>query len=346
MSLIINNIALHFIKQSAETAEVTLNFGPEISEPSEKIINFVDTLHKVYNAKGSKAYGQFSPAEAETENKPFEHLLTDQINGELGFTEFGQQAAKQLTSEIAKYDIAETGYLILCNYEYMGGQFFIAAIIPLTEHFAVDGELNISAEQYLDTSKIQLAARIDLFEYKDNPESNRYVSFIKGRAGRKVADFFLDFLGCSEGLNAKEQTQNLVQAVEDFVSVQQLDADEKQQTRKELLNYCKEQKESSQDVSVKELGEIISKESDEQDFYSFVQDQAYDIEESFPHEQAIVNKVTKFSGYGAGISVSFERSHFGQEIVYNQANDSLTIYKVPPNLKDQLLKLLNEDSQH
>jgi nucleoid-associated protein len=53
-----------------------------------------------------------------------------------------------------------------------------------------------------------------------------------------------------------------------------------------------------------------------------------------------VNKVTKYAGYGNGISLSFERSHFGQDVVYNPANESITIYKVPPNLKDQLLALI------
>ena len=55
--------------------------------------------------------------------------------------------------------------------------------------------------------------------------------------------------------------------------------------------------------------------------------------------------MTKYSGYGNGISLSFERSHFGQDVVYNQANDSLTIYKVPPNLKSQLLALIEENDK-
>jgi nucleoid-associated protein len=38
--------------------------------------------------------------------------------------------------------------------------------------------------------------------------------------------------------------------------------------------------------------------------------------------------------------LSFERSHFGQDVVYNPHNDSITIFKVPPNLKEQLQALL------
>lgn len=345
MSLIISNIALHFLSKIEETGEVQLRLGPEEIEQSQKITNFVDGLHGIYNAKGSKAYGSFTTSPAEGDAARFVDLMESYLNEQQSFYTFSCQAGNVLKNEIEKYDLAETGYLIICHYEYMGGRYLLAAIIPITEHYSVDGELNISADQHLDTNKLQLAARIDLFDYQQNTQGNRYISFIKGRAGRKVSDFFLDFLGCEEGLNAKEQTQTLVQAVEDYVSVNQLDATEKQKTRKDLLNYCKDQKASSQDVSIQELGKVIEPAGAESDFYQFCQEQSYPIEESFPHEQAVVNKITKYSGYGNGISLSFERSHLGEDVVYNPHNDSITIFKVPPNLKEQLLTLLANQTE-
>ncbi len=295
---------------------------------------------------GNIAYSsENSSNNSEMKTARFVDLMESYFNDKQSFYNFSTQAANSLKNEIEKYDLDETGYLIVCHYEYMGGRFLLVAVIPVSEHYSVDGELNISADQHLDINKLQLAARIDLFDYQQNASGNRYISFIKGRAGRKVSDFFLDFLGCEEGLNSKEQTLTLVRAVEDYVSVNQLDAGEKQQTRKELLNYCKEQKSSSQDVSIQEIGKVIGHTTTDstgqsQDFYQFCQEQSYPIEESFPHDQTVVNKITKYSGYGNGISISFERSHFGQDVVYNPHNDSIIIYKVPPNLKEQLQTLL------
>jgi nucleoid-associated protein len=347
MSLIISNIALHFISKQEENAEIIFRQGPESIDISPKIENFVDALHAIYNSKPSKAYGFFSSDPSEGDTPLFAELMEDYLSNNESdtkvFFDFSVDAAGLLINELSKYDLAETGYLVLCHYEYMGGRYLIAAVIPVTEHYSVDGDLNISAAKHLDTTKLQLAARIDLFDYQQNAQGNRYISFIKGRAGRKVSDFFLDFLHCQEGVNTKEQSQTLVQAVEDYVSVNQLDPQEKQQVRKDLLSYGKEQKESSQEVSLKEVSNVISKENNETgDFYKFCQEQSYPLEESFPHDQTVINKVTKYSGYGNGISISFERSHFGQDVVYNQAADSLTIYKVPPNLKSQLLALLEE----
>ncbi|MFQ3313273.1 MAG: nucleoid-associated protein [Colwellia sp.] len=346
MSLIIKNIALHFLSKKEDTGEVVLRLGPDnadFAQENAKTTNFVDGLHAIYNTKGNKAYGSFSSMPSEGASARFVDLMESYLTEQQNFYDFSTQAGNVLKNEIEKYDIEETGYFVICHYEYMGGRYLFVAVIPVSEHYSVDGELNISAAQHLDTSKMQLAARIDLFDYKENSHGNRYISFIKGRAGRKVSDFFLDFLGCEEGLNAKEQTQTLVQAVEDYVSVNQLDPAEKQKTRKDLLSYCKEQKASSQDVSLQEVGNVIESAGAEQDFYQFCQTQSYPIEESFPHEQAVVNKITKYSGYGNGISLSFERSHFGEDVVYNPHNDSLIIYKVPPNLKEQLMALLNTE---
>jgi len=358
MSLTISNIALHFISKKQESGEVLVRLGPEEIDLNAKITAFVDGLHTIYNSKPSKAYGSFNsmPAQANSDAEGnttarFVDLMEGYLGERQSFYQYSTQAATTLKNEIEKYDLEESGYFVICHYEYMGGRYLLVAVIPVSEHYSVDGELNISADQHLDTAKLQLAARIDLFDYQQNASGNRYISFIKGRAGRKVSDFFLDFLGCEEGLDVKEQTQTLVQAVEDYVAVNQLDAGEKQQTRKELLSYCKEQKASSQDVSVQEIGKVIghtSTDSDgnEQDFYQFCQQQSYPLEESFPHDQTVVNKITKYSGYGNGISLSFERSHFGQDVVYNPHNDSITIFKVPPNLKEQLQALLANNGEN
>jgi len=52
----------------------------------------------------------------------------------------------------------------------------------------------------------------------------------------------------------------------------------------------------------------------------------------------------KFSGAGNGVSVSFERKLLGSRVQYDVHNDVLTIKGIPPNLKDQLTKSINSES--
>ncbi len=84
-----------------------------------------------------------------------------------------------------------------------------------------------------------ISSRASISPKETNPESTRYLTFLKGRVGRKVADFFMDFLGASEGLNAKAQNRGLLQAVDDFAADAQLDKSERQNVR-QVCTYCEQ----------------------------------------------------------------------------------------------------------
>ena len=105
------------------------------------------------------------------------------------------------------------------------------ALLNNLSSMRVNEELDIRSTHYLDINHADIVARIDLTEWETNPESTRYLTFLKGRVGRKVADFFMDFLGASEGLNAKAQNRGLLQAVDDFAADAQLDKSERQGKR-------------------------------------------------------------------------------------------------------------------
>ena len=100
MSLIISNIALHFLTKKEETGEVVLRLGPETIDISNKIENFVDALHKIYNGKASKAYGHFSTMPAEGDTARF----VDIMESYLAFTIF-RYTSTHLYNGYHKYDI-------------------------------------------------------------------------------------------------------------------------------------------------------------------------------------------------------------------------------------------------
>lgn len=91
-----------------------------------------------------------------------------------------------------------------------------------------------------------------------NPESTRYLTFLKGRVGRKVADFFMDFLGASEGLNAKAQNRGLLQAVDDFAADAQLDKSERQNVRQQVYAYCNEQLQAGEEIELESLSKELA----------------------------------------------------------------------------------------
>lgn len=198
MSLDINQIALHqLIKRDEQNLELVLR--DSLLEPTETVVEMVAELHRVYSAK-NKAYGLFS------EESELAQTLRLQRQGEEDFLAFSRAATGRLRDELAKYPFADGGFVLFCHYRYLAVEYLLVAVLSNLSSMRVNENLDINPTHYLDINHADIVARIDLTEWETNPESTRYLTFLKGRVGRKVADFFMDFLGASEGLNAKAQT--------------------------------------------------------------------------------------------------------------------------------------------
>ena len=198
MSLDINQIALHqLIKRDEQNLELVLR--DSLLEPTNTVVDMMAELHRVYSAK-NKAYGLFS------EESELAQALRLQRQGEEDFLAFSRAATGRLRDELAKYPFADGGIVLFCHYRYLAVEYLLVAVLNNLSSMRVNENLDINPTHYLDINHADIVARIDLTEWETNPESTRYLTFLKGRVGRKVADFFMDFLGASEGLNAKPWT--------------------------------------------------------------------------------------------------------------------------------------------
>lgn len=106
---------------------------------------------------------------------------------------------------------------------FLAVEYLLVAVLTSRSSMRVNEQLDVSSIHYLDINHADIVARIDLTEWETNPESTRYLTFLKGRVGRKVSDFFMDFLGAAEGLDTKAQNRGLLQAVDDYCAEAQLD---------------------------------------------------------------------------------------------------------------------------
>ncbi|GGK46242.1 nucleoid-associated protein YejK [Aliivibrio fischeri] len=333
MSLTLSNVILHkLVKNDQDELEVCLrNQTLENEEFTEALVS---ELHRVFNSKAGKGFGVFK-----TESE-FGHWLSSVRKNETPFLEFSNNSAEKLKSELIKYPFAEEGILVIAEYQSLATEYLFVAVLPSNESMKVTEQLDISATDYLDIAKMDIAARIDLSTWETDSDSNRYLTFIKGRVGRKVSDFFLDFLQADVGMDTKVQNQVLMQAVEDFCADERLDKEEKQQYRKQVYDYCNGQLQAGEELTVKELASELPTSESGSNFYQFAEEQGYELEESFPVDRTALRKLTKFVGAGGGLSLNFDAMLLGERVFYDPETDTLTIKGTPPNLKDQLTRRL------
>ncbi|MBS6057014.1 nucleoid-associated protein YejK [Mixta calida] len=327
MSLDIDQIALHqLIKRDEQTLELVLR--DSLLPTTQAVSELVEELHRVYSAK-SKAFGLFN---AESE---LAQTLRECRAGEQDFLAFSRAATGRLRDELAKYPFAEGGIVLFCHYRYLAVEYLLIAVLSSQSSMRVNEQLDISSVHYLDINHADIVARIDLTEWETNPESTRYLTFLRGRVGRKVADFFMDFLGASVGLDTKAQNRGLLQAVDDYCAESDLDKAERQNYRQQVYSYCNEQLQAGEEIAIDDLARELPP-LGEKNFREFTQEQGYELEESFPADRSTLRQLTKFAGSGGGLTINFDAMLLGERIFWDPVTDTLTIKGTPPNLRDQL----------
>ncbi|MFZ4831662.1 nucleoid-associated protein YejK [Rouxiella sp. Mn2063] len=329
MSLDIEQIALHQLnKRDEQTLDVVLR--DSLLTPNAAVEEMMAELHRVYSAK-SKAYGLFN------EGSELADALRNCRKGEEDFLGFSRAATGRLRDELAKYPFAEGGVVLFCHYRFLAVEYLLIAVLNSRSSMRVNEELDVSSIHYLDINHADIVARIDLTEWETNPESTRYLTFLKGRVGRKVSDFFMDFLAASEGLDTKAQNRGLLQAVDDYCADAQLDKNERQNYRQQVYSYCNEQLQAGEEIALQGLSDELAPLGDK-DFKQFSAEQGYQLEESFPADRGTLRQLTKFAGSGGGLSINFDALLMGERIFWDPATDTLTIKGTPPNLRDQLMR--------
>ena len=338
MSITVNQIVLHQLVKHAENETTTMEsvLRDELLTITPEVEQMMLQLHQGYQNKG-KAFGVFQ------ENSIFAQDLNRLLENEINFLNFSQQSTKLLAQELGKYNFADSGTLILCQYNFLATDYLFIALLDNRISMLVDENLEIRRTEYLDITQFDIAARINLTDLQVNANSNRYLTFIKGRVGRKISDFFMDFLGAEEGLNPQVQNQCLLQAVSDYCEQGELNKEQTQAVKKQVFEYCKGQLASGDEIALTELSANLPT-LNERPFVTFTEEQDYGLEETIPPVRSALKTLTKFSGSGKGVTLSFDADLLNNRIEWDPLTDTLTIKGIPPNLKDQLQKALKCDN--
>ena len=338
MSITVNQIVLHQLVKHAENETTMMEsvLRDELLTITPEVEQMMLQLHQGYQNKG-KAFGVFQ------ENSIFAQDLNRLLENEINFLNFSQQSTKLLAQELGKYNFADSGTLILCQYNFLATDYLFIALLDSRISMLVDENLEIRRTEYLDITQFDIAARINLTDLQVNANSNRYLTFIKGRVGRKISDFFMDFLGAEEGLNPQVQNQCLLQAVSDYCEQGELNKEQTQAVKKQVFEYCKGQLARGDEIALTELSANLPT-LNERPFVTFTEEQDYGLEETIPPVRSALKTLTKFSGSGKGVTLSFDADLLNNRIEWDPLTDTLTIKGIPPNLKDQLQKALKCDN--
>ncbi|MFJ2453983.1 nucleoid-associated protein YejK [Pseudomonas protegens] len=324
----IRHSIVHLIDKKPDGSPALLNARDTELTTSEALENLLVDLNDSYNAKQGKAWGLFHP---ESGAFPFSGWLKEYLDGGQDFTAFSRVAVELMEES----NLSVGGHVLFAHYQQGMTDYLAIALLHHSEGVAVTDQLDVTPSRHLDLGQLHLAARINISEWQNNKQSKQYISFIKGKNGKKVSEYFRDFIGCQEGVDGPGETRTLLKAFSDFVESEDLPEDSAREKTKTLVDYASSQAKVGEPMGLEELSELIDEDRPKA-FYDHIRNKDYGLSPEIPADKRTLNQFRRFTGRAEGLSISFEAHLLGDKVAYDEATNTLTLKGLPTQLVDQL----------
>ena len=327
----IRHSIIHQIDKKPDGSPAALHVSSTELVESQTTENLLNDFNEAYNAKTGKAWGLFH---AESGAYPFSGWLRAYVDGG-DFIEFSRAAVEHLTKLMEESNLSVGGHVLFAHYQQGMTDYLVIALLQHSEGITVGADLSVTPSKHLDFGTISLAARINISEWRSNPKSRQYISFLKGSKSRKATNYFRDFIGCQEGVDGPGETRTLLKAFSDFVTAEDMHEDSAREKTQTLVSYSMAQAKIGEPMSLNELSELIDEDRPKA-FYDFIRNKDYGLSPEIPTDKRTLNQFRRFTGRTEGLSISFEAHMLGSKVEYDKTVDTLTLRGLPTQLIDQL----------
>ena len=328
----VRHSAIHKIDKKPDGSPAVLHLASAEQVESQVRDDLMQQFNESYNATTGKGWGFFH---AESGAFPLSGWLGKYLAGGGDFLKFSTTAVEHLVKLMEESNLTTGGHALFCHYQQGMTDYLIIALVQETEAVTMTEELSLLTVSRLDLDHLRLAARINISEWQNNPQSKQYISYLKGKQGRRINEYFRDFIGCQEGIDGPGETRTLLKAFSDFVESEDLPEESAREKTQTLVSYSMSQAKLGEPITLDELSGLID-EDRPKNFYDFIKAKDYGISESLPPDKKTLNKFRRFTGRAEGMSISFEAHLLGDKIEFDPAGGTLTLRGLPTQLTEQL----------
>ncbi len=291
-----------------------------------KATDFVKEVRDSYYKSGIH-HGTFDENDV---SYPFQTLATDYLKKKMDFIAFSKKAMNHLKTLIDAATLATGSYVVFSHF-IPDDEFLSVVLLNDKQGYAIDDKLNLRQAIHLETNKIHVASSVNVTRW--NGKNDPYLTFIRG--SREIAQYFQNFIGCTDLTPAKEASKRFKVAVTDFLAKSGLDEEERERRLASVYDHCADCIHKKQPITLASIAGLLDPSRPER-FVHFANSDRYKVSNVFNgHSQTL--RSLKFISYRSKeLSLTFDHSLFGTKVVYQHRGNSLTIKDIPDALKEQL----------
>lgn len=334
--MIIHNAIVHYNDKKKDAKASTHKLANAVLSSNEQLRSMITDVDDNYRKKSAKAFGSF------TGDGPFSQELGRYVKHRdaASFIAFSCNAMQLFKICIDSELFASGGYLLFTHYSRDDEESFMVAMLDHKQGSLINDDLTISPAIHLDMDSLHVAAKIAISEWLDGSEY--YLSFMRGRR-QYISQYFSRFLGCSEQIDSRKESEKLLRAITSFCSSNELNVEEADAIKQKVHEYCTKQDKAGEPVYLEDLASyIFPRKQDQRPFYDFISDEKYKLSDCFAPHMKSLKALKTFTYKSADFNISFSRHIYTNgNISYTPRTKMLKI-KVDDKLHQRLVELEND----
>ena len=314
--------------------------GEAMAEPGGDYEALHRQLKKLFNSRPGKAYGRFSD---DLGSHPIRGWLGNYLDGQQGFEAFTDQLLGQWQDEITRADTDPERPLLIVHESLADGEVLYLFALEMDPVFTLDPNLELTPTETISRSRLNLAARVELEDWRGESGSENYLTVLQGRGTGEIGKCFARLVGFQQEVDVEAETRTFLEAVESFAQ-QQTEPEDAQSVRHKAFEFCNEQEALGEPVPLSALSSYIDDSQPERFAEHVAESQAVGPDQVLHPDRRKVRKLVRIAGKGNGLSLSFSSDLVNQAVHYDRDRDALIITQVPRSLKEQLQSYLDDSS--
>ncbi len=325
----ISSFIAHQIDRHNAAEASTVSFRDQPMDLDDHASQLLNEVKQVFSTRTAKRYGQFDP---ERGDNPLPGLLQELRKEKITFVAFSRKLTEDFVMALDAVEAPFAGHLLFWLETNADAEWLYLVHLQHQVGLVINNRLEISQTEYADLAHVGFSARINLTHWQDQL-SEKYLTVSRNRGDRFVQDVFLGWVGFTDTVNVKAETNEFLNIVEAYAD--QLPEEKSKEYKSRLVEFCMEQDKQGEPVVYKELSYYLD-EAEPERFANFVQEKQEQPREDLIPDKSQLRKYVRFAGRNKDLNVQFAAELLGSQVEFDPVNETLLIRGLPKPLLQQL----------
>lgn len=294
-----------------------------------------DSLRAAFHTNSRRQFGCFDDA---LPDAVLAAGVRDYRSQKLDAENLGLQLAQHIQQGLNGCELSQPWYLWIVIEPSDDDEIIYLFLLKHEESHYISGQQTVVVGGSIQPSRLQYAAKISLAEWQ-SAQSKTYLSFLTLKNQQPLTLAWNSLIGFSETADRATQTEKLLTVIESYG--EELPPEQEREYRSRVVDYCLDKDRVGEPVEIKALSRHVNEEAPEA-LLNFLTERIEDSESALYADRKQLKRYTRLYGRDNDLSIGFSTMMLGQNIIYDEGSETLTIRAIPKSLKSQLAKYVKK----